>query len=75
MFFLNITAGPIIISPCRDSVATRFAVIAYPYLIKANSATVKKEKKAVSRLSDDTLQQDYMADLLELIGNIVVARH
>ena len=64
-----------IITPCRDSAATSFAVIAYRYRIKANSATVKGEKKAVSRSDDDTLQQDYMADLLELIGNIMVARH
>ena len=68
MFFL-------IITPCRDSVAIRLAVIAYRYRIKANSASVKGEKKAVNRSDDDTLQQDYMADLLELIGNIVVARH
>ena len=43
------------LTPCRDSVATRSAVIAYCYHIKANSATVKGEKKAVSRSVDDTL--------------------
>ena len=52
----NIIAEPIIIPPCRDSVATRSAVIAYRYRIKANSATDKGEKKAVSRYVDDTLQ-------------------
>ena len=52
----NIIAEPIIITPCRDSVATRSAVIAYRYRIKANSATDKGEKKAVSRYVDDTLQ-------------------
>lgn len=73
--FFNITAEPVIITPCRDSVATRSTVLAYRYRIKANSATVKEEKKAVSRSDDDTLQQNYMVDLLELIGNIMVARH
>ena len=71
----DITAEPVIITPCLDSVATRSVVIAYRYRIKANSVTVKGEKKAVCRSSNDTLQQDYIADLLELIGNIVVARH
>ena len=52
----NIIAEPIIITPCCYSVATRSAVIAYRYRIKANSATVKGEKKAVSRYVDDTLQ-------------------
>ena len=52
----NIIAEPIIITPCCYSVATRSAVIAYRYRIKANSATVKGEKNAVSRSVDDTLQ-------------------
>ena len=51
----DIIAEPII-TTCRDSVATRSAVIAYRYRIKANSATDKGEKKAVSRYVDDTLQ-------------------
>lgn len=52
----DITAEPVLIAPCPDSVANRSAVIAYRYRIKANSATVKGEKKAVSRYVDDTLQ-------------------
>ena len=60
----DITAEPVVITPCRDSVATRSAVIAYRYRIKANSATVKGEKKAVSRSSNDTLQQDSIASNL-----------
>ena len=72
---IDIIAEPVIVFPCRDSVATRSAVIAYRYRIKANSATDKGEKKAVSRSVDDTLQLDYTAELLKLIGNIVKAWH
>ena len=50
-----------VITPCRDSASNRSAVIAYRYQIKANSATVKGEKKAVSRAYADTLQQDSIA--------------
>ena len=57
----DIIAEPVIVSPCRDSVATRFAVIAYRYRIKANSATVKGEKSVVSRFVDDILLVDSMA--------------
>ena len=57
----DITAEPVLIAPCRDSVANRSAVVAYRYHIKANSATVKGEKKAVSRACADTLQQDSIA--------------
>ena len=56
-----ITAEPIAITPCPDSASTRSAVIAYRYHIKANSATVKGERKAVSRATGDTLQQDSLA--------------
>ena len=56
-----ITAEPIAITPCPDSASTRSAVIAYRYHIKANSATVKGERKAVSRSTGDTLQQDNVA--------------
>lgn len=56
-----ITAEPIAITPCPDSASTRSAVIAYRYHIKANSATVKGERKAVSRSTGDTLQQDSVA--------------
>lgn len=52
----DITAEPVLIAPCPDSVNTRSAVIAYRYHIKANSATVKGEKKAVSRSVGDILQ-------------------
>lgn len=60
----DITAEPVLIAPCPDSVNTRSAVIAYRYHIKANSATVKGEKKAVSRSVGDTLQQDSIASNL-----------
>ena len=53
----DIIAEPII-TPCRDSVTTRSAVIAFRYRIKANSASVKGEKKAVSRLLRDSLLTD-----------------
>lgn len=53
-----ITAEPVAITPCPDSASTRSAMIAYRYHIKANSATVKGERIAVSRSTDDTLQQD-----------------
>ena len=56
-----ITAEPIAITPCPDSASTRSAVIAYRYHIEANSATVKGERKAVSRSTGDTLQQDSVA--------------
>ena len=65
----DITAEPVLIAPCPDSASNRSAVIAYRYRIKANSATVKGEKKAVSRSVDDTLQQDYTATPL---GPIIV---
>ena len=45
----DITAEPVLIAPCPDSVANRSAVIAYRYRIKANSATVKGEKKESSK--------------------------
>ena len=57
----DITAEPVVITPCPDSASNRSAVIAYRYQIKANSATVKGEKKAVSRAYADTLQQDSIA--------------
>ena len=57
----DITAEPVIITSCRDSASNCSAVIAYRYQIKANSATVKGEKKAVSRSVADTLQQDSIA--------------
>ena len=60
----DITAEPVLIAPCSDSVNTRSAVIAYRYHIKANSATVKGKKKAVSRAYADTLQQDSLASNL-----------
>lgn len=60
----DITAEPVLIAPCPDSVNTRSAVVAYRYHIKANSATVKGEKKAVSRAYADTLQQDSIASNL-----------
>ena len=60
----DITAEPVLIAPCPDSVANRSAVIAYRYRIKANSATVKGEKNAVSRSVDDTLQHDSLASNL-----------
>ena len=60
----DITAEPVLIAPCPDSVNTRSAVIAYRYHIKANSATVKGERIAVSRSTDDTLQQDSVASNL-----------
>ena len=63
----DIIAEPII-TTCRDSVATSFAVIAYPYLINANRGSVRAERKAVSRSDDDTLQHDYTATLLSLFG-------
>lgn len=71
----DITAEPVLIAPCPDIVNTRFDVVAYRYHIKANSATVKGEKKAVSRSIGNTLQHDYTTGLLVQIGNIVVARH
>lgn len=60
----DITAEPVLIAPCRDSASNRSAVIAYRYQIKANSATVKGERKAVSRSTGDTLQQDSIASKL-----------
>ena len=57
----DITAEPVLIAPYRDSASNRSAVVAYRYHIKANSATVKGEKKAVSHSVCDTLQQDSMA--------------
>ena len=60
----DITAEPVLITPCPDSVANRSAVIAYRYRFKANSATVKGEKNAVSRAYADTLQQDSIASNL-----------
>lgn len=60
----DITAEPVLIAPCPDSVANRSAVIAYRYRIKANSATVKGEKNAVSRACADTLHHDSLASNL-----------
>ena len=60
----DITAEPVLIAPCPDSASNRSAVIAYRYRFKANSATVKGEKKAVSRSVDDTLQHDSLASNL-----------
>lgn len=60
----DITAEPVLIAPCPDSASNRSAVIAYRYRIKANSATVKGEKNAVSRAYADTLQQDSLASNL-----------
>ena len=60
----DITAEPVLIAPCRDSASNRSAVVAYRYHIKANSATVKGEKKAVSLSVCDTLQQDSIASKL-----------
>lgn len=57
----DITAEPVLIAPCPDSVNNSSAVIAYRYRIKANSATVKGENNAVSRAYADTLQQDSVA--------------
>lgn len=57
----DITAEPVLIAPCPDSVNNRSAVIAYRYRFKANSATVKGENNAVSRAYADTLQQDSVA--------------
>ena len=57
----DITAEPVLIAPCPDSASNRSAVIAYRYRIKANSATVKGKKNAVSRAYADTLQQDSVA--------------
>ena len=59
-----VTAEPVLIAPCPDSVANRSAVITYRYHIKAKSASVKGEKNAVSRAYTDTLQQDSVAVLL-----------
>lgn len=60
----DITAEPVLIAPCPDSASNRSAVIAYRYRFKANSATVKGEKNAVSRSVDDTLQHDSLASNL-----------
>ena len=60
----DITAEPVLIAPCPDSASNRSAVIAYRYRIKANSATVKGKKNAVSRAYADTLQQDSVASNL-----------
>lgn len=60
----DITAEPVLIAPCPDSASNRSAVIAYRYRIKANSATVKGEKNAVSRAYADTLQHDSLASNL-----------
>ena len=60
----DIIAEPVLIAPCPDSINTLSAVIAYRYRIKANSATVKGEKNAVSRAYADTLQQDSLASNL-----------
>ena len=60
----DITAEPVVITPCPDSASNRSAVIAYRYRIKANSATVKGEKNAVSRACADTLQHDSLASNL-----------
>ena len=60
----DITSEPVLIAPCPDSASNRSAVIAYRYRIKANSATVKGEKNAVSRAYADTLQQDSIASNL-----------
>lgn len=56
-----INAEPIILNPCHVEDTTRSAVIAYRYHIKANGASVKGKRNAVSRSYGDTLQQNSIA--------------